>query len=92
MNFLTDVFRSPNADLVTQANLEEIDRRLFGHVHYQNSAAAVWNIQHNLGKRYPIIMIVDSNNIEFGGEIEFIDENNARATFNWSVAGTAICT
>jgi hypothetical protein len=91
MNYLADILDSTNGNLVAQANFEELDRRLGGYIHYQNSAAAVWEIYHNLGKQYVQITIVDSSNIAFVGEIEFVDQNHARASFNFSIAGKASC-
>jgi hypothetical protein len=50
--------------------------------------SAEWNIQHNLGK-YVSVTIVDENNAEMVGAVNYIDENNVRIDFSVPVSGKA---
>lgn len=58
------------------------------YVHTQGVAASVWTITHNLNRK-PSVTIVDSADSVVGGDIEYIDENTIRITFNASFSGKA---
>ena len=55
------------------------------------SAAATWYFPHNLGTRYPIIQVLDTNyNQIVPQNIELTDANTATITFPTAIAGYAI--
>lgn len=54
----------------------------------QTVPATVWNIPHGLGK-YPSVMIVDTSDNVFMGEIQYIDNNNITLTFTSAIDGKA---
>lgn len=56
--------------------------------HIQGPAAAVWEIEHNLGK-HPSITVVDSSGTPVYGDEEYVDINNVRVTFSGGFAGKA---
>lgn len=58
------------------------------YVYSQSPAAAVWNIQHNLGK-YPSVTVVDSAGSVCVGDVKYTDANNLTITFKGSFKGKA---
>lgn len=58
------------------------------YVYNQMTAAAVWNINHNLG-RYPSVSVVDSAGSVAVGETVYVDANNITITFQSQFSGTA---
>lgn len=59
--------------------------------HIQSTAATIWNINHNLNTAGAIIMCYDeSRQLIFPDEIELVDADNTRVTFNEAVAGHAV--
>lgn len=54
----------------------------------QSSAAATWNITHNLGK-FPSVSIVDSGNTVVRGDIDYTSENTLTITFSAPFGGKA---
>ena len=54
----------------------------------QSSAAATWNITHNLGK-FPSVSIVDSGNTVVRGDIDYTSENALTITFSAPFGGKA---
>jgi hypothetical protein len=58
------------------------------YVHTQNTASATWDIQHNLAK-FPSVTIVDNYQREFVGEVEYINNNEARVTLSSPITGKA---
>lgn len=57
-------------------------------VHIQGTAAAVWNINHNLNK-FPSVTVVDSAGTQILTTIEFPDANNIRVKFAGVTSGRA---
>ena len=58
------------------------------YAHIQGSAAATWNVTHNLG-RYPSVVITDSAGNVVHGNIEHLNANTTRLTFSAGFAGRA---
>lgn len=59
------------------------------YTHIQTGGAAIqWDIAHNLGE-IPLVQILDTNDVLIEGEIEHIDLNNTRITFNVALEGIA---
>lgn len=58
------------------------------YTHNQTTPAAVWSVEHNLGK-YPMVSVVDSTKAVVYGDITYIDENNLTITFAGAFAGKA---
>lgn len=58
------------------------------YVFTKTEAAIQWDIAHNLGE-YPVIQLVDTLNVIIEGEIEHIDINNTKVTFNVALEGKA---
>lgn len=54
----------------------------------QNTAAAEWKIQHDLGK-YPAVTVVDSGKTEVIGDVEYVDLNNLTLKFSSPFSGMA---
>tara|TARA_Y100000361_G_C11110884_1_gene317489 strand:+ start:175 stop:717 length:543 start_codon:yes stop_codon:yes gene_type:complete len=52
------------------------------------NAAAVWTINHNLGK-FPSVTIVDTNNTVVVGQVDYLNSNIIKLTFNNPFAGCA---
>lgn len=68
-----------------------VESRQSGDKHYthvQQTAAAVWTITHNLGKR-PSISVIDSAGSSVVGEIAHISTNELTITFSSAFKGTA---
>lgn len=70
----------------TSSDLGIIDDKNF--VYTQSSAAATWNITHNLNK-YPSVSIVDSGGNMVTGDIQYIDLNNVTLSFTSAFTGKA---
>ena len=58
------------------------------YVHEQLLASSVWNINHNLN-RYPSVTIIDSGGNIIYCDIQYLDKNNIRITFNSEFGGYA---
>ena len=54
----------------------------------QAVAATVWNINHSLCK-FPSVTVVDTGDTVVFGQIEYIDNENIRITFNTAFSGKA---
>ena len=54
----------------------------------QGVAAATWNVQHDLDK-YPSVSIVNDDNTQVFGGVEYIDNNNLIITFTAAFSGKA---
>jgi len=54
----------------------------------QGVPAAVWNIQHNLGK-FPSVSVINNNNVVINGEVTYIDNNNVQLNFSAGFTGKA---
>ena len=63
-------------------------RARISYIHRQQSAAAVWHIEHNL-RRYPSVTVVDSGNTQVIGNVTYIDENNLDVSFVAPFSGAA---
>lgn len=59
-----------------------------GYTHDQMTAAAVWVVQHNLG-RYPAVTVVDSSGREVLGEVQYTTLNSVTITFSAAFSGKA---
>lgn len=86
----------PNATLAdVQALQDQINEIVIGggdkhYVHTQASPEAVWEINHNLGKK-PSIHVFDTEDRERLVDIEHIDNNSATATWGGAASGYATC-
>lgn len=58
------------------------------YIHSQIAPAAIWMINHELGK-HPSVAIVDSAGTVVVGEVEYIDDDTIRASFTAAFAGKA---
>lgn len=58
------------------------------YLHEQTTAAAVWTIQHNLGK-YPSVTVVDSAGDECEGGVDYVGLNTVILTFSLAFSGRA---
>jgi hypothetical protein len=58
------------------------------HVHTQAIAAAVWTMNHNLGRR-PHVTLLSVGGVEFDGDIVHSSNNQAIAYFESPMAGSA---
>ena len=58
------------------------------YIHFQNTAASVWAVIHNLGK-YPSVSIVDSANSEWEGEVQHLSRSELIISFTAPFAGRA---
>jgi type IV secretory pathway protease TraF len=58
------------------------------YAHDQGIPSIVWSITHGLNK-YPSVLAVDTANSVVVGQIEYIDLNNIKITFNASFSGSA---
>lgn len=52
-------------------------------------ASQVWNLPHNLGRKYVDVVTVDNNDEEVIGDVVFIDDFNARVEWYWPTSGYA---
>lgn len=59
------------------------------YTHIQGSSSATWNVNHNLGKRYPSDVILDGAGNRIHGKIVYTDTLNLVITFNIAFAGEA---
>lgn len=57
-------------------------------VHTQATAAAIWNVDHGMGK-FPAVEIFDSAGDEVEGDIRHIDSNSLRIVFSAPFSGVA---
>lgn len=60
------------------------------YTHTQASATMSWSVTHNLGKK-PTVSIVDTNDTEIIGTIQYIDNNSLTITLQQAYAGKAYC-
>lgn len=58
------------------------------YIHNQMTSSAVWNIQHNLGKK-PAITVVDTAESVVIGEVDYVDNDNVVLTFAFPFSGMA---
>lgn len=76
-----------------QARLDEvqgtIDGLVAGFVHQQGVPAAVWTVDHNMGK-YPSVTVEDSLGEEVEGEVHYDTLNRVRIVFSAGFSGRAI--
>jgi hypothetical protein len=56
----------------------------------QDTPLQEWIVTHNMNK-YPAVTILDTNEKEIIGEIEYIDENSLAVRFNYNLTGKVIC-
>ena len=57
-------------------------------IYTQSTPAAVWLINHGLG-RYPAVDVVDSSNSEVDGDLQYLDSNHLSITFSAPFSGEA---
>ena len=57
-------------------------------VHVQGTAAATWNINHNLGKNPSVVVVDSAGSFVYGAETH-IDENNLKVEFSAPFSGKA---
>ena len=58
------------------------------YTHDQGMPSIIWSITHGLNK-YPSVVAVDTSGSLVMGQINYIDENNIKVTFNASFSGSA---
>ena len=58
------------------------------YIHRQQTAAAVWTINHNL-RCYPSVTVVDSADSKVTGDVDYIDENTLTVSFVAPFSGSA---
>lgn len=58
------------------------------YVHNQAVPAAVWTVNHNLGKR-PSVTVEDSAGTDVVGEVDHVNANTLTITFTAGFSGTA---
>jgi len=58
------------------------------YIHTQSTASDAWVVNHELNKK-PSVTVVDSANNVVLGDIEYIDNDNVRITFNSQFSGKA---
>lgn len=63
---------------------------LASQIHTQSSAAAVWTINHGLGRKPIVGRREDDNGNSIGGIIDHVDDNTFEVRFNESVAGDVL--
>jgi hypothetical protein len=51
--------------------------------------SAVWNLPHNLGRKYVDVVTIDQNDEEIFGDVVFEDANNARVEWYYATGGYA---
>jgi|SRR5215471_1837454 len=59
-------------------------------VYTQGTAAATWNVAHNLG-HFPAVTVVDTGNNTIMPDCHFVDQNNLTLTFGSATSGKAYC-
>ena len=65
----------------------------FNRVLTQASAATTWSFEHNLGNKYPQVIVYDSNDeYVIPGKVEAVDQNNLNIYFDIAQSGTATAT
>jgi hypothetical protein len=81
-----------DADLVVVRNEVLTIVRELGwgsYTHTQSVASAIWTINHNLGYRPGGISVVDSAETQVIGDIEYVNDNILKITFNGGFSGKA---
>lgn len=58
------------------------------YLHTQGAASAIWTITHGLGK-YPAVTTLDSTLESIEAEVDYVDLNTVRLSFNGPVSGSA---
>jgi hypothetical protein len=51
--------------------------------------STVWNLPHNLGRKYVDVVTIDQNDEEIFGDVVFVDESNARVEWYYATGGYA---
>lgn len=65
----------------------------FNRVLSQTISATTWSFEHNLGNKYPQVIVYDSNDeLVIPGKVEAIDQNNLNIYFDSAQTGTATAT
>jgi hypothetical protein len=59
-----------------------------GYEHIQNTADYIWLVKHNLQK-YPSIIVIGADGMEYEGQVQHIDKNNTALHFSEAIAGIA---
>lgn len=57
----------------------------------QSEESLQWNVIHNLGFKYPNVILVDSEDNKVEGNIKYIDSSNCIITFDTPCSGKCIC-
>ena len=81
------VVTSDDLQFVTKEEKQKINS-VKTHLHNQIASAAVWDIQHNLGK-FPSVSVIDSAGNVVVGDVMYLDENQLKITFSAAFAGKA---
>jgi hypothetical protein len=79
---------STPTNVCTVLDLEEILANDATFTKCFESAAQVWNINHNLGE-YPSVTVVDLDNNVVVGEVDYLNTNQIRVSFSRPFAGCA---
>ena len=81
------VVTSDDLQFVTKEEKQKINS-VKNYLHNQIASAAVWDIQHSLGK-FPSVSVVDSAGNIVIGDVMYLDENQLKITFSAAFAGKA---
>lgn len=86
---IEDYLENPNdLDTLYIGNNQVVSATTYTHI--QGVGSDTWNITHNLGRKV-IIQCFDNNGQEFKGDIQHIDNNNAKVRFGFVLSGYAEC-
>jgi hypothetical protein len=69
--------------------LEHFDQTTLNYVHYQGIPSDVWIVQHNLNKKEVSVTVFDSSERQVYGQMELIDANTVKLSFNGGFSGKA---
>jgi hypothetical protein len=59
------------------------------YTHIQGAPATDWSINHSLGKRPAGVMVYDTADTHYIGEVEYIDDDNLTVHLSAAIAGRA---
>jgi hypothetical protein len=59
------------------------------YLHIENNPTTVWNVWHNLNKRYIHVTVIDSAHTEIFADVNYIDNNHLQITFGADSSGWA---
>lgn len=93
VNIPIDSYKPDLEDYATKEYVDSKLENLDADKHYQTSInvpSKAWSIEHQLNK-YPAVTVINNDNREVIGDIEYIDLNNIKITFSAEFSGKIIC-